>query len=151
MRTSARGKSAEDRKAQVAHVIELLKRTYPNAKIALAYSSPWELLVAVVLSARCTDAVVNSVTERLFQKYKRFEDYLHADRKEFEQDIQSTGFYRNKAKHILAAAKRIKETFGGRVPATMEELLTIPGVARKTANVILGNAFGVIEGIAVDT
>ncbi len=132
-------------------VIELLKKEYPNAKIVLKFSNPWELLVAVVLSAQCTDAVVNRVTEKLFAKYKTLDGYLKADIKTFEQEIRSTGFYHNKAKNILAAAKLVKEKFGGEVPSTMSELLTLPGVARKTANIILGNAFNIIEGIAVDT
>lgn len=148
MEISARGRFESTR---VRKVVELLKKTYPHAKIILEYTNPWELLVAVVLSAQCTDVRVNKVTERLFEKYKRLENYVSADLKEFEQDIKSTGFFRNKAKNILAAAKLVKEKFAGKVPTTMDELLTIPGVARKTANVILGNAYGVFEGIAVDT
>ncbi|OGG24056.1 endonuclease III [Candidatus Gottesmanbacteria bacterium RIFCSPLOWO2_01_FULL_43_11b] len=132
-------------------IIELLKKTYPNAKIILKYKTPWELLVSVVLSAQCTDVLVNKVTEKLFAKYKTFDDYVKADRSEFEKDIKSTGFFRNKAKNILATARLVKDKYGGKVPGTMEELLTLPGVARKTANVILGNAFEVVEGIAVDT
>lgn len=151
MRMSARGETVEARKRRAGTVVQLLKRTYPRAKIVLRYGNPWELLVAVVLSAQCTDVMVNRVTEKLFQKYKRLEDYVDASLSEFEQDITSTGFYRNKAKNILAAAKMVKGTFGGRVPKTMDELLTLPGVARKTANVILGNAYGVVSGIAVDT
>ena len=107
--------------------------------------------MAVILSAQCTDKKVNEVTEKLFKKYKTLDDYVKASPEEFERDIKSTGFYRNKAKNILAAAKIIKEKFGGRVPRTMEEILTLPGVARKTANIVLGNAYGVVEGIAVDT
>ncbi len=137
--------------ARVQKIITLLKRQYPNAKIVLNYGNPWELLVAVVLSAQCTDVMVNRVTEKLFKKYPTFENYVTADLHAFEQDIKSTGFYRSKAKNILAAARLIKEKFSGKVPRTMEELLTVPGVARKTANVILGNAYGVVEGIAVDT
>lgn len=132
-------------------IIKLLKRAYPGAKIALHYQTPWELLVAVILSAQCTDVSVNKVTEELFIKYKTLDDYVNADPIEFAQDIKRTGFYHNKAKNILATAKIIKEKFGGNVPDTMEALLTLPGVARKTANVALGNAFGVVEGIAVDT
>ena len=143
MDTSARG--------QLNKVLQLLKKAYPNAKIVLKYNNPWELFVAVVLSAQCTDVMVNKVTEKLFAKYRSLEDYIRADIREFEQDIKSTGFYHNKAKHIIAAAKLIKGKFGGIVPKTMEELLTLPGVARKTANVILGNAYEVVEGIAVDT
>lgn len=132
-------------------IIALLKYAYPHAKIVLNYSNPWELLVSVVLSAQCTDVLVNKVTEKLFTKYKALDDYIRADLREFEEDIKSTGFYHNKAKNILAAAKIVKERFDSKVPRTMEELLTIPGVARKSANVILGNAYGVFEGIAVDT
>ena len=117
----------------------------------LKFSSPWELLVAVILSAQCTDKMVNKVTEKLFNKYQSFEDYLTATPSEFERDIYSTGFYRSKTKHILATAKIIKEKYNGLVPQTMEEMIQLPGVGRKTANVVLGNAFGVVVGIAVDT
>ena len=128
-----------------------LKRLFPNVKIALKYKTNWELLVAVILSAQSTDKQVNKVTGKLFKKYKKFDDYIKADIKEFELDIKSAGFYHNKAKNILAAARLIKEKFNGKIPKTMEEMLTIPGAARKTANVVLGNAHGVVEGIAVDT
>jgi endonuclease-3 len=128
-----------------------LKRLLPKAKIALRYGNNWELLVAVILSAQCTDKKVNEVTEKLFKKYRTLDAYVHADRRVFEQDIRQTGFFRNKAKNVLGAAKIVKEKFGGKIPRTMEELLTLPGVARKTANVVLGNAYGVVEGIAVDT
>ena len=132
-------------------IIQILKKTYPAAGIVLHYSTTWELLVSVILSAQCTDTMVNKVTEKLFAKYVELDDYVAADINEFEGDIKSTGFYRNKAKNILSSAKIVKEKFGGRVPKTMEEILTLPGVARKTANVVLGNAYGVVEGIAVDT
>ena len=132
-------------------IVAALKKLFPRARIALQYRNNWELLVAVQLSAQCTDKKVNEVTEKLFQKYRTLHDYITADRKEFEQDIHSTGFYRNKAKNILAAAKMLKEKFNGRVPKTMEEIVRLPGVARKTANVVLGNAYGVVEGVAVDT
>ncbi|TSC69393.1 MAG: endonuclease III [Parcubacteria group bacterium Gr01-1014_66] len=132
-------------------IINLLRHTYPYAKIALRFSNHWELLVAVILSAQCTDKKVNEVTEKLFQKYRTLNEYIAADQIEFERDIKSTGFYRAKAKNILASARIIKERFGGHVPYTMQEILTLPGVARKTANVVLGNAYGVVEGIAVDT
>lgn len=128
-----------------------LKKKYPDARIVLRYSNPWELLVAVVLSAQCTDKKVNEVTEKLFKKYRTLDDYVNADPREFEQMIRPTGFYRAKAKNILASAKIVKEKFGGAVPKTMKEILTLRGVARKSANVILGNAYGVVEGIAVDT
>ncbi|MBI2616886.1 endonuclease III [Candidatus Gottesmanbacteria bacterium] len=128
-----------------------LRKTYPKAKIVLKYGSYWELLIAVILSAQCTDIIVNKVTEILFQKYKTLDDYVNANQSEFENDIKSTGFYRNKAKNILATAKIIKEKYGGVVPNTMKDLLPLPGCARKTANIVLGNAYGVVEGIAVDT
>ncbi len=136
---------------RIQTIIQLLKKAYPDAKIALKFKNPWELLVSVILSAQCTDVIVNKVTEKLFTKYKTLDDYLNADLSLFEQDIKSTGFYHNKAKNILATAKIIEEKFGGNVPNSMKELLTLPGVARKTANVVLGNAFDIVDGIAVDT
>ncbi|MDO8609932.1 MAG: endonuclease III [bacterium] len=136
---------------QVEIILKELNKLFPKASMMLKYSNNWELLVAVELSAQCTDKIVNKVTVNLFKKYKTFNDYIHVDIKEFEKDIYSTGFYHNKAKNILAAAKIIKEKFNGEIPQTMEEILTIPGVARKTANVVLGNAYGIVEGIAVDT
>lgn len=138
-------------KARAQTIMHELKKLLPNAKIILKYSNNWELLVSVILSAQCTDVMVNKVTEKLFKKYKTLDDYVKADIKAFEQDIRSTGFYHNKAKNILTTAKIIKEKFKGKVPHTMNELLSLHGVARKTANVVLGNAFGIVEGIAVDT
>ncbi|HAS94949.1 TPA: endonuclease III [Candidatus Wolfebacteria bacterium] len=140
-----------ERKKKAATIVATLKKLFPEAKIALNYGNNWELLVAVELSAQCSDKKVNEVTATLFKKYRSLDDYVHADLAEFAQDIHSTGFYRNKAKNILAAAKMIKEEFGGEIPKTMEEILRVPGVARKTANVVLGMAYGVVEGIAVDT
>lgn len=137
--------------ARVEIILKLLKKNYPHAKIILKYGNPLELLVSVVLSAQCTDVMVNKVTERLFKKYTTITDYVNADPKEFEQDIKSTGFYHNKTKNILAAAKLINDKFYGKIPKTMDEMLTVPGVARKTANVVLGNAYRIVEGIAVDT
>ena len=139
------------KKKLASTIISKLKKLFPTAKIALRYGNNWELMVAVQLSAQCTDKKVNEVTEKLFKKYKTLDDYVKADRHEFERDIHSTGFYRNKAKNILAAAKIIKEKYNGQIPKTMKEILELPGVARKTANVVLGNAYGVVEGIAVDT
>jgi len=139
------------RKARAAKIVSALKKLFPHAKIALRFSNNWELMVAVQLSAQCTDKKVNEVTAKLFRKYRTLDDYVKADAKEFERDVRSTGFFRNKTKNILAAARMIKERFGGRIPRTMKEILTLPGVARKTANVVLGNAYGVVEGIAVDT
>ena len=132
-------------------ILDVLKRLFPRADIALNYGSNWELLVAVILSAQCTDKKVNQVTPALFLKYPALGDYVAADPLEFERDIRPTGFFREKTKRILAAAKMVGEQFGGEMPRTMEEILALPGVARKTANVVLGNAYGVVEGIAVDT
>lgn len=139
------------RRVRARKIAAALGKLFPDAKIALNYGNTWELLVAVVLSAQCTDKMVNRVTEKLFRKYRTLDDYIRADPAVFAEDIKPTGFYRTKAKNILAAARLVKERSGGQVPGTMCELLTLPGVARKTANVILGNAFGVVEGIAVDT
>lgn len=141
----------EDRKKRAAKIVAELKKLYPKATIALKYSNNIELLVAVILSAQCTDKKVNEVTQKLFKKYTTLEEYLRTDPRIFEQDIKQCGFYRMKTKNILGALKIIKEKFGGKVPNTMKEIITLPGVARKTANVVLGNAYGVVEGIAVDT
>ncbi len=129
----------------------ILKKLFPDAGIMLRFRTPWECMVAVQLSAQCTDKKVNEITPRLFKKYPKLADYIHADSKEFERDIFQSGFYRNKTKNILAAARMIQEKWGGKLPHTMAEMLTIPGVARKTANVVLGSVYGVVEGIAVDT
>jgi len=136
---------------RIESIIKILVTSYPKARIVLRYGNPWELLVSVILSAQCTDVMVNKVTEKLFAKYDTLDDYVSADLPEFEKDIKSTGFYHTKAKNILASAKIVKQKFGGTIPKTMEEILTLPGVARKTANVVLGNAYGVVVGIAVDT
>lgn len=141
----------EERKERAAKIVKELKRLFPKTKIVLKYKNNWELLVAVILSAQCTDKKVNEVTAKLFKKYRTLDDYLSAKQEEFEQDIKQCGFYRNKAKNILAAGKVIKEKYKGKIPKTMEEIDALPGVARKTANVVLGNAYGVVEGIAVDT
>ena len=135
---------------RVKNIWPVLKRTYPEAKIALKFTNPLELLIATILSAQCTDVRVNIVTEDLFSKYTSAKDWARADIKRIENDIKSTGFYRNKAKNIKSACAKIIEKFGGEVPCTMEELTSLAGVGRKTANVILGNAFG-IAGIACDT
>ncbi|MEX0652378.1 MAG: endonuclease III [Candidatus Paceibacterota bacterium] len=132
-------------------MVTILRRLYPDSKIELNYKNNWELLIAVILSAQCTDKRVNEVTKTLFKKYKKLDDYLTATQEEFEQDIRPTGFFRNKAKNILGAAHVVAHTFNGKIPQTMHEMLTIPGVARKTANVVLGSAYGIYEGIAVDT
>jgi endonuclease-3 len=138
-------------KARALKIIELLEKEHPDAKIALNYSNSLELLVATMLSAQCTDERVNKVTETLFKKYMKPEDYANADLKKLEQDIKSTGFYRNKAKNIKNSIKLLVEKYNSKVPRTMEELLELPGVARKTANIVLTNAYGVIAGVAVDT
>ncbi|HLG62617.1 MAG TPA: endonuclease III [Ktedonosporobacter sp.] len=136
---------------QVQGIIAELERLYPAAKYDLNFSTPLELLVATQLAAQCTDARVNSVTGALFRKYRSVEDYATASQEEFEQDIQKITFYRNKAKNIRAACQYILTHHNGEVPRTMAEMVKIPGVARKTANVILSNAFGVTEGVIVDT
>lgn len=137
--------------SKISKIIFLLKNEYPRAKTALKFSNPFEILVSTILSAQCTDARVNLVTNTLFKKYKTIKDYANANLKEFEREIRSTGFYHNKAKNIIATTKKILEEYEGRVPNTMEELIKLPGVARKTANIVLFNGFGKIEGIAVDT
>jgi endonuclease-3 len=128
-----------------------LDREYPGAQCALNFSNPHEMLFATMLSAQTTDAQVNRVTADLFRTYRTLEDYANADRATLEQDIHGTGFFRSKARSLRGAARMLLDRYGGKVPDTMEEMLTLPGVARKTANVVLGNAYGVVEGIAVDT
>jgi len=138
-------------RARVSKVIEFLEKKYPDAKTALTYSNPLEMLVATMLSAQTTDARVNIVTQKLFKKYRTPEDYANADLKELEQDIRSTGFYHNKARNLQKCCQMLVEKFDSRVPNTMEELVELPGVARKTANIVLNNSYGIIAGIAVDT
>ena len=139
-------------KNNIRPIISSLKRHYGNVKkTALNFANPLEILVSTILSAQCTDERVNKVTPHIFKKYKTAGDYARADRKDFEQEIRSTGFYHNKAKNIVKACEIIDKKYGGRVPDKMDELLELPGVARKTANVVLGNAYGIVEGIAVDT
>ena len=140
-----------DQKKFTLEVIKRLKNAYPDAHCALNHSSPFELLIATILSAQCTDARVNIVTADLFRKYRGPADFLNVSQQELERDIHSTGFFRNKAKNIQAACKRIIEVYGCEIPRTMDELLTLGGVARKTANVVLGNAFGIASGVVVDT
>jgi len=136
---------------RVRKIIRLLKRAYPDAKCSLNHSNAFELLIATILSAQCTDARVNIVTQDLFRKYRKPEDYLNVSPKELQQDIRTTGFFRNKTTSIQGAAKVLHEQYGDKVPQTMDELLELPGVARKTANVVLGNAFGLSAGVVVDT
>jgi len=140
-----------DKRTRVMKIIELLEKEYPKAKTALHYASPLEILIATMLSAQCTDKRVNIVTRALFKKYKTAEDYANADLAELEEAVRSTGFYRNKAKNIKKSGRMLVEKFDSQIPRTMNELLELPGVARKTANIVLSNAYGVIEGIAVDT
>ncbi len=136
---------------QMLEIIRLLKDEYPISRTALRYETPHQMLVATILSAQCTDVRVNIVTEELFRKYKGINEFAEADLQELEQDIRSTGFYRQKAKNIKNSSIAILKNFSGNVPDTMEELITLPGVARKTANVVLSSAYDITEGIAVDT
>jgi endonuclease-3 len=136
---------------RTAQIIKLLKRAHPDAKCALNHSNPFELLIATILSAQCTDERVNIVTADLFRKYRKPEDYLKVRDTELQQDIRTTGFFRNKTKSIQGACKVLIDEFGGQVPQTMEELLRVPGAARKTSNVVLGVGFGIAEGVVVDT
>jgi len=148
------GKQTEitnDVKTRALKIIRLLEKEHSDAEIALTFKNPLELLISTILSAQCTDERVNIVTKTLFKKYKTPRDYAKADLKELEQDIRSTGFYHNKARNIKNCCQMLIEKFGSQVPKTMEELLELPGVARKTANIVLSNAFGIVEGIAVDT
>lgn len=136
---------------RTAEIIRRLKKTYPTAHCALNHSTPFELLIATILSAQCTDERVNIVTSTLFRKYRGPQDFAVVSQEELEQDVKSTGFFRNKAKSIRAASQKILDEFGGKVPQTMDEILSLAGVARKTANVVLGNAFGIASGVVVDT
>jgi endonuclease-3 len=138
-------------KQRTQKIIELIEKQYPNAKTALNYTNPLEILIATMLSAQTTDVTVNIVTQKLFKKYRTAEDYAKADIKELEQDIHSTGFYHNKARNLQKCCQLLIEKFHSQVPKTMDELLELPGVARKTANIVLYNAYGVTAGIAVDT
>jgi endonuclease-3 len=140
-----------EKKQRAGEIIERLKREYPDAHCALEHTNAFELLIATILSAQCTDERVNLVTANLFRKYRQPQDYLDVLQEELERDIHSTGFFRNKAKNIRGACEKILTNFGGELPATMEELLTLNGVARKTANVVLGNAFNIASGVVVDT
>ena len=141
----------ESLQTRAQSIYKILHKTYPDAKCSLNYSNPLQLLIATVLSAQCTDDRVNKVTPELFKKYPNTQSFSKADINELEQDIRSTGFYRNKAKNIKSACQMLVEKYKGKIPNTMEELLELPGVARKTANVVLGNAFGIADGVVVDT
>ena len=146
-----RPKTAAERAARVKAILKLLDAMYPNVTCALHHSNAWELLVATILSAQCTDKRVNEVTPGLFRKYPTIRDFAAASQEEMAQEIRSTGFFNNKARSVIGAARRITTEFHGEVPRTIEELLTVPGAARKTANVVLGTAFGVAAGVVVDT
>jgi len=141
-------KSAEGR---IEEIIFILSEAYPSSRTALQHENPLQILVATILSAQCTDEKVNQITPSLFQKYPKPSDFASADKQELEAEIRPTGFFRNKAKSIINASKKIVEDFGGKVPDNMEDLVTLPGVARKTANIVLSSAFKKAEGIAVDT
>lgn len=147
----SRSRVLSDRAGRARRILSLLKRHYPEARCSLNYSNPLQLLVATILSAQCTDARVNIVTQDLFRRFKEARDFAEVPHAQFEQAIQSTGFFRNKAKAIIGMAKSLVEKHQGKVPCTMEELVQLPGVGRKTANVVLGNAFGMHVGITVDT
>jgi endonuclease III len=151
MRLPQRPRTAAERAVRVEKMRQILDRTYPGVTTPLIHRNAWELLVATILSAQCTDKLVNQVTPGLFQKYPAIEDFACVNHAELAQDIHSTGFFNNKARSLIGAAKKVLADFGGQVPRTMEEMLTIPGVARKTANVVLGSAFGISGGIVVDT
>jgi endonuclease-3 len=138
-------------KEKAKEVVARLKKAYPDAKIALKFENALQLLIATILSAQCRDERVNNVTENLFKKYKTAEDFANADLEELAEDIKSTGFYKQKAKYIKEACKIIIERYNGEVPRSMDELLELPGVARKTANIVLANAYGIVDGIPVDT
>lgn len=144
-------KNAAERKQRVSKILEGLDRLYPNVTCALDHTTPWELLVATILSAQCTDKRVNEVTPALFAKYPTIADFAHVSQEELAADIRSTGFFNNKARSVIGAAKRILTNFNGEVPRNINDLLTVPGAARKTANVVLGTAFGIASGVVVDT
>jgi endonuclease-3 len=149
--TTPKPKTAAERQARVARILAALDEMYPDVTCALQHSNAWELLVATILSAQCTDKRVNMVTPGLFRKYPTIQDFAAASQDELAQDIRSTGFFNNKAKSVIGAARKILADFGGEVPREIEKLLTVPGAARKTANVVLGTAFGIASGVVVDT
>jgi len=138
-------------KAKVSEILRVLENAYPRSRTSLQYRNPLQILIATILSAQCTDAKVNEITPSLFKKYPTVKDFAEAEREELEHEIHSTGFYRNKTKSILGAANKIVKDFNGYVPDSMKDLLTLPGVARKTANIVLSSGYGKSEGIAVDT
>jgi len=144
-------KTAAARRERIQKILDALQEMYPDVTCALHHKNAWELLVATILSAQCTDVRVNMVTPGLFQKYPTVKDFANASQDELAQDIRSTGFFNNKAKSVIGAAKKVLGDFGGKVPKTIDELLTVPGAARKTANVVLGTAYGIASGVVVDT
>lgn len=144
-------KNAAQRKARLNRILDELEKLFPSATCALHHKNPWQLLVATILSAQCTDERVNKVTPELFKKYPRMEDLANASQAELAQDIRSTGFFNNKARSLIGAARKILADYEGQVPRTMEDLLSVPGAARKTANVVLGTAYGIPSGVVVDT
>lgn len=143
--------TAAERRARVAKILALLDERYPNATCALLHRNPWQLLVATILSAQCTDKRVNEVTPGLFKKYPAIQDFANVSQAELAQDIRSTGFFNNKSKSVIGAAQKILKDFQGKVPRSIDELLTVPGAARKTSNVVLGTAYGIASGVVVDT
>ena len=149
--TPKRPRTKLDKRARLEQILAILDQVFPNVTCALYHSNPWQLLVATILSAQCTDERVNMVTPGLFAKYPAIEDFASATPEALGKDIYSTGFYNNKSRNIIAAAKRILTVYNGQIPISIEELLTIPGAARKTANVVLGTAFGIASGVVVDT
>lgn len=144
-------KNSKSPECRIKEIIRVLRKTYPHVRTALRHDNPFQLLVSTILSAQCTDKRVNKITPSLFKKYKTISSFAKARQSELEKEIRSTGFYKNKSKNIIGASKKIVEDFRGRVPDSMEELLTLPGVARKTANIVLSSSFKKAEGIAVDT
>jgi len=144
-------KTTAERHARLKKILATLDQMYPEATCALHHHNAWELLVATILSAQCTDRRVNMVTPGLFRKYPTIRDFANAKQEELAQDIRSTGFFNNKAKSVIGAARKILSDFGGEVPREIDQLLTVPGAARKTANVVLGTAFGIASGVVVDT
>jgi endonuclease-3 len=151
MPTLTKPKTAAERQSRIKKILAGLDRMYPGVTCALSHSNAWELLVATILSAQCTDKRVNLVTPGLFQKYPTIQDFAAAKQDELAQDIRSTGFFNNKAKSVIGAARKILSDFGGEVPREIDQLLSVPGAARKTANVVLGTAFGIASGVVVDT
>jgi endonuclease-3 len=151
MAKPARPKTAAERQARIQQILKTLDKMYPNASCALHHTNAWELLAATILSAQCTDKRVNEVTPGLFKKYPTIQDMANANQAELAQDIRSTGFFNNKSKSLIGAARKLLTDFHGEVPRNMEALLTVPGAARKTANVVLGTAYGIASGVVVDT